>query len=83
MEVPEVPADIGGGVVTIGEPFRAFIDLSASWNGSIEDGCAILRSGSFFTGGATGAFLKLGNFGFGFGAEKKDESDFASFTAVT
>ena len=29
-----------------------------------------------------GAFLKLGNFGFGFGAEKNDESDFASLTVV-
>lgn len=36
-------------------------------------------SGSFFTG--TGAFLKLGSFGFGFGVEKNDESDLASFTA--
>jgi hypothetical protein len=44
-----------------------------------------LGSGSFLTGGAEGggAFLKLGSFGFGLGAEKKDESDFASFTAGT
>lgn len=28
-----------------------------------------------------GAFLKLGSFGFGFGVEKNDESDFASLTA--
>ena len=33
--------------------------------------------------GAAGAFLKLGSLGFGFGAEKNDESDLASFTAVT
>lgn len=48
-------------------------------------------SGSFLT--ITGAFLKLGNFGLGFGAEKNDESDresltgrdagFASFFMVT
>ena len=33
-------------------------------------------SGSFFTG----AFLKLGNLGLGFGAEKNDESDRESLT---
>jgi hypothetical protein len=37
-------------------------------------------SGSFLTTGR-GAFLKLGNLGFGFGAEKNDESDLASLTA--
>jgi len=57
------------------------IDFKASWNGSIDDGCETLESGSFLTG--TGAFLKLGNFAFGFGTEKKDESERASFTAIT
>jgi hypothetical protein len=74
----------GGGVDTTGDSFRALaIDLRASWNGSIEDGWDIFGSGSFFVGGRVGAFLKLGSFGFGFGAEKNDESDFASFTEVT
>jgi hypothetical protein len=41
-----------------------------------------LATGSFFTTGA-GAFLNVGSFGFGLGAEKNDESDFASFTDVT
>lgn len=31
-------------------------------------------------GGGTAAFLKLGSLGFGFGAEKKEESDFDSLT---
>lgn len=35
-------------------------------------------SGSFLT--VAGAFLKLGNFGLGFGAEKNDESDRESLT---
>jgi hypothetical protein len=44
----------------------------------------MLGSGSFLTGaGGAGAFLKLGSLGFGLGAEKNDESDLASFTAVT
>lgn len=34
-------------------------------------------------GGGAGAFLKLGSFGFGLGAEKNEESDLASLTAVT
>jgi hypothetical protein len=34
------------------------------------------------TGAGAGAFLKLGNLGLGFGAEKNDESDLASLTAV-
>lgn len=69
-----------GGVDAKGDSFRAFpIDLSASWNGSIDEGCATLGSGSFFTG--TGAFLKLGSFGLGFGAEKNEESDLESLTA--
>jgi len=45
----------------------------------MDEGCATLGSGSFFTG--TGAFLKLGSFGLGFGAEKNDESDLESLTA--
>lgn len=73
----------GGGVAVAGESLRPFaIDLSASSNGFIEEGCAMFGSGSFLTG-AGGAFLKLGNFGLGFGAEKKEESDFASFTSLT
>lgn len=71
----------GGGVNIAGDSFRVFaIDLRASWNGSNEDGCAILVTGSFF---AIGAFLKLGSFGLGLGFEKNDESDLASFTEVT
>jgi hypothetical protein len=76
-------SEAGGGVETTGEPLRAFaINLRASWKGSREEGCATLTSGSGFTG-TIGAFLKLGSFGLGFGAEKNDESDLASFTAVT
>lgn len=74
--------DVGwrGVGVTEGDSLRAFaIDFKASWKGSSEDGCAMLVSGSFFTG--TGAFLKLGSFGLGFGAEKNDESDLASLIA--
>jgi hypothetical protein len=48
----------------------------------MEEGCATFGSGSFLIRG-TGAFLKLGSFGLGLGAEKKEESDFASLTAVT
>ena len=67
--------------VVTGDCVRPFpMDLRASWKGSIEDGCAMLGSvGSFFTSGK-GAFLNVGNLGLGFGAEKKDESDLASFT---
>lgn len=73
---------VGGGVEIMGESFRPLpIDLSASWKGSIDDGWATFVV-SRLAGGAGGAFLKLGSFGFGLGAEKKDESDFASFTAV-
>jgi hypothetical protein len=62
--------------------FRALpMDFKASWNGSTEDGWATLTSASFLI--VVGAFLKLGSFGLGFGAEKKEESDLASFTAVT
>ena len=66
--------------VTDGDSLRPFaIDFRASWKGSNEDGWATFVSGSFFTG--TGAFLKLGSLGLGFGVEKNDESDFASLTA--
>ena len=71
----------GGGVDVAGDSLRVFIVLSTSWKGSTDDGCATFSS--FFTGTRTGAFLKLGNFGLGFGVEKNDESDFASLTAVT
>jgi hypothetical protein len=47
----------------------------------MEDGWAILTTASFTVG--TGAFLKVGSFGFGLGAEKNEESDLASFTEVT
>ena len=44
----------------------------------------MLRSVSFLTTtGAAGAFLKLGSFGLGLGAEKNEESDFASFTSLS
>lgn len=69
--------------VATGESLRALaIDFKASWKGSIEDGWAMLAAGSCFTV-VGGAFLKLGNLGLGFGAEKNEESDFASFTEVT
>lgn len=69
--------------VAAGESLRAFaIDFKTSWKGSIEDGWAMLAAGSCFTV-VGGAFLKLGNLGLGFGAEKNEESDFASFTEVT
>lgn len=64
-----------------GESLRPLpIDFNASWKGSIDDGCATLRSGSLLTG--AGAFLKLGNLAFGFGAEKNEESERASLTAI-
>ena len=76
-------ADVGGGVAVAGESLRAFaIDFNASSNGLNDDGCATFGSGSFLTGGG-GAFLKLGNLGFGLGPEKNDESDFASLTSLT
>jgi hypothetical protein len=56
--------------------------LRTSWNGSIEDGWAIFVTGSRFIAGV-GAFLNVGSFGFGLGAEKNEESDLASFTEVT
>lgn len=64
-----------------GDSLRVFIVLSTSWKGSTDDGCATFSP--LLTGTGTGAFLKLGNFGLGFGVEKNDESDFASLTAVT
>lgn len=74
---------MGGGVAVAGESLRAFaIDFNASSNGLNDDGCATFGSGSFLTGGG-GAFLKLGNLGFGLGPEKNEESDFASFTSFT
>lgn len=74
---------MGGGVAVAGESLRAFaIDFNASSNGLNDDGCATFGSGSFLMEGG-GAFLKLGNFGFGLGPEKKEESDFASFTSLT
>jgi hypothetical protein len=69
-------------VAVTGESLRPLpIDFSASWNGTIDDGCATLRSGSFLTGAR--AFLKLGNLAFGFGAEKNEESERTSLTART
>lgn len=82
-----VPVD--GGVDTTGDSLRAFMDLSASWNGSMDDGCATpapFAPGSRLTvvpAGGGGAFLKLGSLGFGFGAEKNEKSDLASLTAVS
>lgn len=80
----------GGGVAEegapiTGDPLRPFdIDLRTSWKGSIDDGCATLLLTPFFPvpdlpGRGSGAFLKLGSFGFALGAEKNDESDLASF----
>ena len=72
----------GGGVAVDGESFRVFIDFTISRNGSSDDGCATLGSGSFLI---ASDFLKLGKGFFGFGAEKKEESDLAvvaSFTAL-
>jgi len=77
-------AVVGGGVAFASGPGtgvgdeRAFVIAArASLKGSTADGWATLGSASFFIG----AFLKLGSFGFGFGAEKNDESDLASLTA--
>ena len=80
---------LGSGVAEL-PPARPFpILASASWNGSAAFGCA--TSALACKGGAraaaavdaVGAFLKLGNFCLGFGAEKKDESTLASFAATT
>jgi len=69
-----------------GDDLRAIMSFRASWKASVDDGCATFAGGSFFVVAAVtappGAFLKLGNFGFCLGAEKKDESDFDSFTIV-
>ena len=69
-----------------GDGLRALMSFRASWNASVDEGRATFAGGSFFvTAGAvvpTGAFLKVGNFGFCLGAEKNEESDFDSFTAV-
>lgn len=68
-----------------GDGLRALMSFRASWNASVDEGCATFGGGSFVAGGVaipTGAFLKLGNFGFCFGAEKKEESDFDSFTVA-
>ena len=68
-----------------GDDLRALMSFRASWKASVDDGCATFAGGSFVVTAVTaplGAFLKLGNFGFCLGAEKKDESDFDSFTIV-
>ncbi|SRR6266851_9821628 len=66
-----------------GDGLRALMSFRASWKASVDEGCATFAGGSFVTAGAVaGAFLKLGNFGFCLGAEKKDESDFDSFTVA-
>lgn len=69
-----------------GDDLRALMSFRASWKASVDEGCATFAGGSFFivagVTGPLGAFLKLGNFGFCLGAEKKDESDFDSFTIV-
>lgn len=81
-------SDVDGGVLTAGESRLVLrpIDFSASSNGFTEDGCATFDGAPGFAGvcagGAGGAFLKVGNLGLGFGAEKNDESDFASFDDV-
>lgn len=84
VDVDDVAAiAIGGGVEAAGDSFLTFfIDFSASSKGFIDDGCEMLESDSFLIEGV-GAFLKLGSFGFGFGAEKNDESDLASLTSLT
>lgn len=66
-----------------GDGLRALMSFRASWNASVDEGCATFARGSFVVASAvvpTGAFLKLGNLGFCLGAEKKEESDFDSFT---
>lgn len=69
-----------------GDDLRALMSFRASWKASVDEGCATFAGSSFFivagVTGPLGAFLKLGNFGFCLGAEKKDESDFDSFTIV-
>jgi hypothetical protein len=70
-----------------GDGFRALaMSFNASWNASVDEGWATFAGVSFLVAmgavGPVGAFLKLGNFGFCFGAEKNDESDLESFTVV-
>jgi hypothetical protein len=68
-----------------GDGLRALMSFRASWNASVDEGCATFARGSFVATDAAvpmGAFLKLGNFGFCLGAEKKEESDFDSFTVA-
>lgn len=67
---------VGGGVDVAGDSVRGFRDFMMSSKGLNDDGCATFESASFLT--CTAAFLKSGSFGFGFAAEKKDESVFAS-----
>ena len=70
-----------GVIVAVTGSFRTLaIDFRASSKGFNADGWAIFCSGSLRATGV-GAFLKLGSFGLGLGAEKKDESVFASFVA--
>jgi hypothetical protein len=88
------PANVAGGADVLlldvlcadGDGLRALMSFKASWKASVDEGCAMFAAGSFLvTVDATappGAFLKLGNFGFCFGAEKNDESDFDSFTVA-
>lgn len=84
-------ADVPGGVgVDVDGPALVLDDepndFKISSNGLNDDGCATPGSLSFFTdavaaAAAGGIFLKLGiSFFVGFGFEKKDESDLASFT---
>ena len=77
-----VLADAAGGVDRAGESFRAFIDLSASWKGSNDEGKATLLS-SFLSWAGTAAFLNEGSLALGFGAEKNEKSALASLTAAT
>lgn len=68
-----------------GDGLRALMSFKASWKASVDEGCATFAGVSFLTVdvvGPPGAFLKLGNFGFCLGAEKKDESDFDSLTVA-
>lgn len=76
-----------GGVETAGDSrFCTFMDLSASSNGLKLLGCETLLElleldSSLRRRGGTAAFLKEGSLALGLGAEKKDESALASFTA--
>lgn len=71
-----------GVIVAVTGSFRTLaIDFRASSKGFNADGWAIFCSGSLRATGV-GAFLKLGSFGLGLGAEKKDESDLTSLTSL-